>query len=80
MRQYNSIHLAWHGAVGRLLFGFVLWSCLVALWRPPCAWAEEAGLKTETIIGARSVSGTVFWDVGCEYDSPPIVNDRTIYA
>jgi len=62
MRQYNSIHLAWHGAVGRLLFGFVLWSCIVALWRPPCAWAEEAGLKTETIIGARSVSGTVFWD------------------
>ena len=32
------------------------------------------------MAGFRPGDGTRLWDVGCEYDSPPIVNDRTIYA
>jgi len=82
MRQYSSIYLAWRGAENRLLFGFAIWSCIVVLWRPPFTRSEEAGLETETIMGARSVSGTVFWDKNengtCDTDEPGLPGIRLL--
>jgi len=44
----------------------------------PHDWnASELGNR---MAGLRSGDGTRLWDVTCEYDSPPIINDRTIYA
>ena len=44
----------------------------------PHDWKEsELGNR---MAGFRLGDGTRLWDVACEYDSPPIVNDRTIYA
>jgi len=44
----------------------------------PHDWKEsELGNR---MAGFRPGGGMRLWDVGCEYDSPPIVNDRTIYA
>ena len=44
----------------------------------PHKWKEsELGNR---MAGFRPANGMRLWDVGCQYDSPPIVNDRTIYA
>jgi len=44
----------------------------------PHDWnASELGNR---MAGFRPSDGTRLWDVACEYDSPPIINDRTIYA